>query len=86
MINSTLTNLDLSNNQIGDDGATRLSRAIRNNTSLEELNVTKNPINELGATHLSEALMVNFTLLKLNIDVPQHVPPNVREILWERQR
>ena len=81
MINSTLTKLSLSENQIGDAGVTRLSEVIRVNTSLESLYVSYNRIHELGATRLSEALMVNSTLFDLTIDVPQSVPPNVKQIL-----
>ena len=63
--NSSLTQLKLSHNSIGDAGATALAEALRENSSLTVLNLFYNKIGDAGATGLAEALRANSTLTKL---------------------
>ena len=56
-----MTRIELSNNQIGDDGATALSEALKVNSTVTEIRLDINVINDAGATALSEALKVNST-------------------------
>ena len=65
--NSSLTDLDLRNNSIGDTGATSLSQALTVNSSLTNLNLSGNSIGVTGATSLSQALIVNSSLTNLNL-------------------
>eukprot|EP00592_Proboscia_alata_P024229 CAMPEP_0194438114 /NCGR_PEP_ID=MMETSP0176-20130528/103337_1 /TAXON_ID=216777 /ORGANISM="Proboscia alata, Strain PI-D3" /LENGTH=76 /DNA_ID=CAMNT_0039260003 /DNA_START=233 /DNA_END=460 /DNA_ORIENTATION=- len=57
----TLTTLDLSDNEIGDDGATDIAKALRANTTLTMLNLDRNEIGVDGATAIAEALQTNTT-------------------------
>ena len=66
-VNTSLTSLDLSNNSIGDEGASSLSDALRVNTSLTSLNLPGNSIGDEGASSLSEALRVNTSLTSLDL-------------------
>ena len=51
-VNSSLTNLDLSCNSIGDSGAASLSQALAVNSSLTNLNLSGNSISDSGAVSL----------------------------------
>ena len=66
-VNTTLTNLNLSNDRIGDSGAGSLSRALAVNTTLTHLNLSGNRIGDSGAGYLSDALAINTTLTNLNL-------------------
>ena len=63
--NSSLTNLDLRMNSIGDTGAESLSQALAVNSSLTKLVLCGNSIGDTGAESLSQALAVNSSLTKL---------------------
>jgi Ran GTPase-activating protein (RanGAP) involved in mRNA processing and transport len=65
--NSTLKYLDLSYNQISDQGVRILSEALlpNQNSSLKALYLSKNRISNLGAKYLSEMLRTNQTLTEL---------------------
>ena len=65
--NTSLTTLDLSQNSIGDEGATSLSQALALNTSLTTLTLSQNSIGAEGATTLSEALAVKTSLTTLHL-------------------
>ena len=69
MNNSTLTELNLSNNIFTDEGAKKLAEAIKVNTTLQELNISMNKITDEGAKKLAEAIKVNTTLQELNISM-----------------
>lgn len=64
--NKTLTKLNLSDNNICDQGVFYLARVlIKNNSKLKELNLARNGITSAGAQHLAEMLNTNKTLTKL---------------------
>jgi Ran GTPase-activating protein (RanGAP) involved in mRNA processing and transport len=66
-INSTLTTLDLYDNEIGDEGAKHLAQTLQINRTLTTLHLYSNQIGAEGAEHLAEALQVNTTLTMLTI-------------------
>ena len=68
-VNSSLTHLDLSENSIGDSGATSLTQALAVNSSLTNLNVSGNSIGDSGAVSLSQALAVNSSLTSLDLSL-----------------
>ena len=67
-INSTLTELHLCDNGIGDQGVTALAEALKVNSTLTELHLHHNNIGDQGATGLADALKVNSTLTVLHLD------------------
>ena len=68
-VNSSLTNLDLGTNFIGDSGAASLSQALAVNSSLTNLDLINNFIGPSGAASLSQALAVNASLTNLNLSL-----------------
>ena len=65
--NTTLTTLDLSNENIGVEGATALGVALHHNTTLITLDLSYNNIGVEGATALGVALHHNTTLTTLGL-------------------
>jgi hypothetical protein len=66
-VNHTVTQLNLSNNQIGKEGMSSLARALKVNISIVDLDLRRNAIGNGGATALAEALKVNSTISKVHI-------------------
>jgi Ran GTPase-activating protein (RanGAP) involved in mRNA processing and transport len=66
--NSTLTSLDLTGTEIGDDGCIALSKALSVNSTLTSLDLNGIKIRDGGCIALSKALSVNSTLTKLNLN------------------
>ena len=66
--NSTLTSLDLTGNEIGDDGAAVLGECLQSNTSLKKLSLDYNGIGADGAAALGECLKYNTSLKKLYLN------------------
>ena len=66
-VNSSLTNLDLSENSIGASGAASLSQALAVNSCLTNLKLNLNGICHPGAAFLSQALAVNSSLTNLDL-------------------
>lgn len=64
---SRLRRLDLDGNDIGDDGAESVARALATNDTLEELELSRNGIGERGARALAAALAENGTLRELGV-------------------
>ena len=64
-VNTCLTSLDLSVNQIGDPGAASLSKALTVNSCLTSLVLSNNWIGDPGAASLAEALKVSTCLTSL---------------------
>ena len=52
--NTTLENLSLSNNQIGNDGAKNIAEALKINTTLEKLSLSNNQIGQQGAIAIAK--------------------------------
>ena len=67
MQNKTVTKLNLSSNQIGDDGIKKIANALGVNNTLQNLDVSKNGIGNQGVESLANALIVNKTLKNLNV-------------------
>ncbi|CAM4706344.1 unnamed protein product [Leuciscus chuanchicus] len=65
--NTSLTQLDLRNNQMNHQGATELCVALKRNSTLQELDVRWNNMGLLGGRSLLEAMQQNRTLLKLEM-------------------
>ena len=63
--NNTLCELNLSENDITDEGAKRLAEAIQINTVLQELDISKNWLSKEGILRMLEACTTNRTLHKL---------------------
>ena len=66
-VNTALTHLNLSNNYIGDSGATSLFQVLSVNTTLTHLNLSNNNIGDSGSPSLFLVLSVNTTLTHLNL-------------------
>ncbi|CAF3376824.1 unnamed protein product [Rotaria socialis] len=64
----TITELNLSNNEIGDIGAQYLAHALRDNKTLTLLDLSGNEIGNTGAQHFATALQKNQTLTILNLE------------------
>ena len=67
-VNTTLTDLSLSNCQVGDSDSGSLSRAIKVNIALTHLDLSDNNIGASGAGFLSDAIKVNNVLTYLNLN------------------
>lgn len=80
-VNKTLTNLDLSDNQISDTGTTFIAEAIKGNTSLTNLSVPNNYIRDAGATSITEAIKVNKILTNLNLSYNCMTEPVLHPLL-----
>jgi hypothetical protein len=69
--NTTLTQLSLNNNKLGDAGGCALAMALQTNTTLTQLDLD---VNELGAESskaMGEALKMNTTLTQLSLNSNQ---------------
>ena len=65
--NTTLTNLNLSLNNIGSAGAESLATALKTNTNLTKLNLRSNNLGPAGGESLATGLKTNTTLKSLNL-------------------
>ena len=66
-VNTSLTALDLSSNNISSEGVVPLADAFRTNTSLTYLNLQTNFIGDEGGVALADALRINTSLTDLNL-------------------
>ena len=64
--NTSLLDLDLSDNRLKDNGASLLSQAIEQNQSLTTLSIQNNGITELGAEQLAKAFAKHVSLTSIN--------------------
>ena len=64
---TTVTKLNLSNNQISNIGAIAISDSIRSNNVLQELNLSRCRIRREGALHIVDSLQANTTLRRLDL-------------------
>lgn len=65
--NTTLTELNLGENQIGNLGAIALAQTLLHNTGLIELNLSENQIGNAGGQALIEAVRHNTVLTRLDL-------------------
>ena len=65
--NSTLKELDLSNNRLSDAGAVALAQALHHNSTLKDLCLSNNRLSDVGAVSLAQALHHNSTLKMLDL-------------------
>jgi hypothetical protein len=65
--NTTLIQLDLTGNKVGDGGATFIGEALKINSTLIYLNLLNNGIGATGATALGKGIKINSTLKQLNL-------------------
>ena len=63
----TLQKLDLSNNNLSDDGAATISDGLKTNRTLLELNISQNSIADNGAQEIAKAIKINLSLQNINI-------------------
>lgn len=62
---TTIEQLDICNNEIGNYGARLLSKALQMNTSIRVLALDRNQIGPDGFSELAHALRVNYTLISI---------------------
>ena len=65
--NTTMTNLDLSLNNVGPAGAESLATALKTNTTLTNLDLSHNKVGPAGAESLATELKTNKTLTNLDL-------------------
>lgn len=63
--NITLRSLNLSENKIGDSGATAIGNALKTNAGLQKLDLAENPIGDAGAKAIATGLKTNKTIKKI---------------------
>ena len=63
----TLQKLDLSNNNLSDDGATTISDGLKTHRTLLELNISQNSIADKGAQEIAKAIKIHSSLQNVNI-------------------
>ena len=63
----TLQKLDLSNNNLSDDGAATISDGLKTNRTLLELNISQNSIADKGAQEIAKAIKIHSSLQNVNI-------------------
>ena len=66
-VNTTLTQLDLGDNQIQSKGAIAIAQALAVNRALTSLNLRFNQIRDKGARKIAKALQVNHVLTTLHL-------------------
>lgn len=65
---TALKYLDLSDNDITDDGAAALAKMLSTNSVLRTLDLSKNDIGSYGVEKLAEALQMNGMIIEINLD------------------
>ena len=85
-VNTKLTHLNLSGNEIDESGALLLSEALFKNTTLTHLNLEENLVGADGVTSLSIALAFNTTLTYLNLDGNLAEPRGAAYLFWVLSR
>ena len=64
-----LTDIEFLRNNISDNGAVAIARALQTNTTLLSLKIRENPIGEKGVVAIAESLQTNHTLTELYLVV-----------------
>merc|ERR1740124_1000681 len=89
MTNETITDINLSTNKIGDDGAKEISIALGTNKSVTTLNLTDNAIGNDGALVLADVLVKKKTLINITLSdyfasiLTAHADPRMWAISFE---
>ena len=65
--NKTVTELDLSKNNISVNGAESISKCIESNKSLKEINISKSRVSDTALRKMAVALQRNQTIQKFNV-------------------
>ncbi|KAJ9472921.1 RAN GTPase-activating protein 1 [Diplonema papillatum] len=87
--NGTVTNIDFSHNNVGDEGMTFLAGALKTNANIRILNVSCNNIGDGGGLALASALLTNRSLTDVNMlgnqltCVSAQALGNVLKINWD---
>jgi Ran GTPase-activating protein (RanGAP) involved in mRNA processing and transport len=66
-VNISVTNIDLSGNEISDEGASALADALKVNKSVTSIDLSCNEISDEGASALADALKVNTSLTNIDL-------------------
>ena len=65
--NTSLVEINLSNNKLGLDGISQLANVLKQNKTIKNLNISNNFIPSRGAIVLADALATHVSLRQLNI-------------------
>ena len=65
--NTSIKNLWLAGNKLGDEGARILSDMLKENTTLTELSLRDNSVGSEGVVHLENSLHFNYSLQGLDL-------------------
>lgn len=82
---TTLQDLRLTYNNIGDKGALAMERALQTNTSLTTLSLSLNPFSDNSARCLIETLRYNHTLLVFDVKGGVMSRQRRRALAWNRR-
>jgi len=74
--NTTLEDLDLSWNGLGEEGCRALGAALPHNHTLRELDLTSNRVSAMAVSLLLPGLLQNDTLTHINVCSPRSIPVN----------
>mmetsp|Transcript_5862 Transcript_5862/g.10003 ORF Transcript_5862/g.10003 Transcript_5862/m.10003 type:complete len:122 (+) Transcript_5862:45-410(+) len=61
-VNTTLTEIDFGENELGDEGAKYIGDVLKVNTTLKSILLYHNEIGDAGVSYIAEALKLNNTL------------------------
>ena len=75
-VNADIAHVDLSKNNLQDEGLDSLMRVIKNNTSIIHLDLTQNNITTRGAKKAFKSLASNLSLISLRIGNVENVSKN----------
>jgi Leucine-rich repeat (LRR) protein len=78
VLHSTVENLNLAWNILGNQGATSLSQIIQRSSTLKSLNLSRNEIGDSGLQDIAQALAKNTTLKSLNLEGNQITSAGVK--------
>ena len=71
-----ISRINLSNNNIGDDGLKYISNFIKKSISIISLDISSNNISHEGSNHLFESIANHQSLVEINISNNNHIRKN----------